>query len=51
MKRNDTDIENEADKFAIDWYRDISVKEGKTLDNINKVIEIYNKNRENTNLF
>lgn len=51
MKRNDADIENEADKFAIDWYRDISVEEGKTLDNINKVIEIYNKNRENTNLF
>ena len=51
MKHNDADIENEADKFAIDWYRDISVEEGKTLDNINKVIEIYNKNRENTNLF
>ena len=50
MKRNDIIIENEADKFAIEWYRDISVKEGKTLDNINKVIEIYNKNRENKNL-
>ena len=51
MKRNDADIENEADKFAIDWYRDISVEEGKALDNIIKVIEIYNKNRENKNLF
>ena len=28
MKRNDTDIENEADKFAIDWYTDIFIKEG-----------------------
>lgn len=50
MNCNDVNIENEADKFAIDWYRDISIKADKDVDNIDKVIEIYNQNRENLNL-
>lgn len=45
MIRNDTDIENEADEFAARWYRNLSIKESKDADSINKLIEIYNKNR------
>ena len=45
LRRDDVEIERDADEKAIIWYSEYASQQGKSLEAINIIVEYYRKNR------
>ena len=45
LRRDDVEIEQDADEKAIMWYSEYASQQGKSLEAINIIVEYYRKNR------